>query len=115
MTGSEQLRRRLIALVRSYGVAAILLWGVLPGLASAQDTPAGIRAMLDSLERPAPFGLGLRHARGIRLISPGACPWRDDNKRPTWAKSATRTLMLSDQSWGAGQVSTADLRARESW
>ena len=50
MTGSEQLRRRLIALVRSYGVAAIFLWGVLPGLASAQDTPAGIRATLDSLE-----------------------------------------------------------------
>ncbi len=67
--------------------------------------PRDHRGLADRLQhQPAPFGLGLRYARGIRFISPGACPWRDDNKRPTWAKSATRTLLLSDQSWGAGQI-----------
>ncbi len=73
--------------------------------------PRDHRGLADRLQhQPAPFGLGLRHARGIRLISPGACPWRDDNKRPTWAKSATRTLMLSDQSWGAGQLEKWSVR-----
>ena len=67
--------------------------------------PRDHRGLADRLQhQPAPFGLGLRHAGGIRLISPGACPWRDDNKRPRRAKSATRTLNLNDQFWGAGQL-----------